>query len=516
MKKEIFILVFLVFFFSLVNTAMADVSVTVLKGTATGEKKAALFVSVVDDAGKPIKGLTKENFKLLAGGEEIANFNLEPVSTTQEPLSLVLGIDISGSMRGKPFDETKNAVHGFLFQLDREDFISLQSFGTEVKFLTDFIKEKDKGWKQVEPLRPVDMWTHLYDATYEAIRKAKEAPTNRVAIILLTDGREDVEEGSRGKTREEAVDIVAGASIPVFTIGFGHKIDHKYLEEISRQSGGYFLFTPEPEEIGGLYSKVLEQLKNQYIISFDFQKEPGDYKAILDLTYGDKRARASKEFLFNPIGPRTWWRQIPKGYRILGGVLLSVIALALVILAFKKSEKIEVPQKECYLEFPEGKTVVEFVESRSDSMTEGTRLSTHSQDVFLKVDGLKKPVPLVNKGIEILDKLIIARRSEEGKPFKQKDVAYLWTRNNHVSGPKKGIPGHARIFFLSEQERFAIEDLGSTNGTLVNERNIKGKGAVPLQDGYIIYVGGKQGLRIDYRESEIGKENYEGTIIAEQ
>lgn len=56
MRRAPFVLMFLLFW---VNTATADVSVTLLKGKATGQEKAAIFVSVVDDAGRPIKGLSK-------------------------------------------------------------------------------------------------------------------------------------------------------------------------------------------------------------------------------------------------------------------------------------------------------------------------------------------------------------------------------------------------------------------------------------------------------------------------
>ncbi len=46
---------------------------------------------------------------------------------------------------------------------------------------------------------------------------------------------------------------------------------------------------------------------------------------------------------------------------------------------------------------------------------------------------------------------------------------------------------HARIYF-SDGEWF-IEDLGSTNGTLVDGVEIKGKGPVRLKDGSRITVG---------------------------
>lgn len=456
-------------------------------------------------------------------------------------------------MKGRPFGETQKAVSIFLDQLDRGDFVSLLSFGTEVKFLTRFTKEKHQVREQIEPLRPVDQWTHLYDGTYEAIKREKEeAPTTRTAVILLTDGKD--ERSTRG--RKEAVDMATGASIPVFTLGFGHKdkFDEAYLEEIARVSGGHFLSTPEPERIADLYTKVLDQLKNQYRISFDFAKEPGNYKANLTLSYQNKTAEAGKEFLFNPAGgpviihpvPKPWYERLYERMTKTQLIILGSIAFALALASFifgsiyikkrkkgKSKEKAEeeekrrkeikeifdrlLPTDECQLEFPEGNTVIEHIDSKHGS-TIG--LSTNSQNVFLKVDCLKKTVPLVFEGVEVITELIIARKqSEKAKDFRKEDVVYLWASNTntHVSRPdrEKSRPGHARIFFSEKEERFAVEDLGSKGGTLVRERPIKVNDPVLLQDGDVIDVGGKQGMRIVYRESEPEKESYEETTIGE-
>lgn len=537
--KRIIILAFLVFFLTLVSSAVAEVSVSILQGKATDDKKAALFFSVVDDAGKPIKGLSKENLKLVVEGEKIANFTVQPVSTTQGPLSLVLGIDVSGSMKGKPFEGTKKAVHSFLFQLDKEDFVSLLSFGTEVKILADFIKEKDRIWAQVEPLGAVDMWTHLYDATHEAVTKAKGAPTSRAAVILLTDGRD---EGSKGKTRNEAIDIARGASIPVFTIGFGHQIDKEYLKEIAEVSGGYFLFTPDPGAIAGLYSKVLEQLRNQYVITFDFAKNPGFYKAALTLNYGNKEYVSKKQFEFNPEGTPPGLQELLRGITwqqgAIGGVILlaviaAVIALVFVYLKRRKREWIEElrgiwgdPAKPaspgaCYLEYPkEVPTDHEFILSRSGKKAnlEGGEVSA-----FLQVDCMKnKKIILMYQGREVITDLIIARESAEQRQHKKEGVVYLWVppERKGVSRPSEDAPGHARIFYLPDSERFVIENLKETP-TYFGENNVKlSQGEqVPLRDGDIIDVGEKgEGIRIIYWEGEIKaareeKDDYdEGTI----
>ena len=540
MRKAGFVFLFFWCFFC---TASADVSVTILKGEALEDEKAALYVSAVDDAGRPIKGLSQDNFKLLVGGEKIDEFTLEPASTAEEPLSIILGVDVSGSMKGKPFEETQKAISIFLDQLEKEDFVALMRFGAEIRLVTDFTRERYAVRTQVEALRPVEEWTHLYDATYEAIRKGKDAPTTRAAVVLLTDG---MDEGSE-RTAKDAVDIATGASVPVFTLGFGQNIDIDYLQKIAQVSGGDFASTPEPEKITELYQGVLDQLKKQYMISFHFAKEPSTYKASLTLTRGNETAMSTKEFLFNPKGvpivvppqivehivepQKPWYESLTRQHVIIIGSVVLVIAIILIALIitlkrrWKKRIEREQEEKEswmkriseviessdtedCELEYPsEYPTIVHYFDSRAGQMTQ---VAQTSPDVFLQVDCLKSSVPLVHEGVEVLDELIIAKKSKERLSYRKRGAVYLWTKNEYVSRPRGARAGHARIF-ISEGERFVIEDLGSVNGTWIGGKRIDD--AFPLQDGDVIDIGGKDGIRIVYRESTRGMEGFEQTMI---
>ena len=45
--------------------------------------------------------------------------SLKPFTATESPLSVLLGVDVSGSMRGEPFNETQKAISRFLDQLEK-------------------------------------------------------------------------------------------------------------------------------------------------------------------------------------------------------------------------------------------------------------------------------------------------------------------------------------------------------------------------------------------------------------
>ena len=242
-----------------------------------------MIISALDEQGNPIKGISKDNLKLTIEGKEIKEFSLEPVSSAKNPISVILAIDISGSMHGLPIREAKKAASVFLDQIDKEDFIALITFGSNVKSLSDFTIEKYKVREKIESLIANEQLTWLYQATGDCLDKASKSPTSRVAVILLTDGKD---EGSP-KKEDDILKRLQGTRVPIYALGFGPKAQIDYLKTLANMSGGYFLYTPKAEELTRLYSMVLDQLKNQYLIKFIFPNPPGDYACILSFNYLD-------------------------------------------------------------------------------------------------------------------------------------------------------------------------------------------------------------------------------------
>jgi VWFA-related protein len=268
-------------------------SLSILDIRAATGNNTEMIISALDEQGNPIKGISKDNLKLTIDGKEINEFSIEPVSSAKNPISIILAIDISGSMHGRPINEAKKAASIFLDQLDKEDFIALITFGSNVKSLSDFTKEKYKIREKIESLLANEQLTWLYQATSDSLDNALRAPTSRVAVILLTDGKD---EGSP-KKEEDVLKRLKGMNVPIYTLGFGPAAQIDYLKTLANMSGGYFLYTPKAEELTRLYSTVLDQLKNQYLIKFNFPNPPGDYACVLSLNYNGSEISARRSFL---------------------------------------------------------------------------------------------------------------------------------------------------------------------------------------------------------------------------
>lgn len=93
-----------------------------------------LNIGVVDQSGKPMKYLTKENFTLYENGVKQKIVNFEPVAA---PFSVVMMLDMSGSTKSFRQNIQMSALR-FLDALSPDDRIAVIEFYDKVNLLNDF------------------------------------------------------------------------------------------------------------------------------------------------------------------------------------------------------------------------------------------------------------------------------------------------------------------------------------------------------------------------------------------
>jgi VWFA-related protein len=480
--------------------AQADVTSNLLDIHSAPSGDVKMVVSVLDEQGLPLRGLTKANFKLTVEGKEIRDFSIQPTSSAKTALSLILGIDVSGSMKGTPLAEAKRAASIFLDEIDKGNFLALMAFGSNVRFLTDFTENRHEVREAMESLSADDASTWLYQATYDSLEKASAAPTSRVAIVLLTDGRD---EGSP-RNQEDVLAKIRRIQVPVYTLGFGSKAEIDYLRKVATLSGGYFLFTPRAQELSGLYTTVLSQLRNQYLIEFHFDHPAGSYTSALTLIYRGKNIVARRAFFHSipPEPPPTWkeWYKIPLVWVPVTVVILIAAAAAILLLTRRRPASPPAPEaKPTALMMIRGKTYLLGNPAVDPSNKETVLPPTPPGEVGLKIDLQPLPIyfPLIDtKNRRSFDEVVITRYDDECAFSNRK--TYLLIPDKSVSRPGDEKPGHARIFLDENTRRYQIEDLGSIAGTKLN--GVALGGAVLLANGDVIDVGGVPLAYYDHRQ----------------
>ncbi|RMH00658.1 MAG: VWA domain-containing protein [Chloroflexi bacterium] len=185
---------------------------------------------------------------------------------TKRKATVLIVLDVSGSMQGDKIKTAREATVEFLQRLDPDDKVGLIIFSDTVNPL----QKPARVGNIVEELSQrvsgllADGNTALYEAVCEATtimeqqRKADEAngESRLYGIILLSDG-----EDTAGTITENQMfatclpDNAEADGFKIFPIAFGEEADQNLLERIANVTGGR-LFTADPDSISRIYRSI--------------------------------------------------------------------------------------------------------------------------------------------------------------------------------------------------------------------------------------------------------------------
>ena len=226
-----------------------------------------VFVNVTDANGAPVGGLTRDDFALSEDGvpQKIAYFERQ----TDMPLSLVMAIDTSGSVRKDTDIErraAKDFLHALLRPVDRLDLIDFNSSVREVVPFTADLKHLEWGLDNLD-YGPA---TALYDAIYLASQNLAPRPGRKV-LLVISDGGNTVNDVDYPQALDEAI----RSEVMVYSL-----IDLPILSDAGRDTGGEHALITMSQETGGKYyyaeygnlsaafQKISEDLRTQYLLGY--------------------------------------------------------------------------------------------------------------------------------------------------------------------------------------------------------------------------------------------------------
>jgi Ca-activated chloride channel family protein len=191
------------FLFGLASTVSAQDVEDVLR---TETSLVQLNIGVVDNKGRAITSLTRNDFAVYEDGVKQSIQSFEPVDA---PFSLVLLLDMSGSTVNFR-QQLKLASQRFLDALGPDDRVAVIQFNAKVKSLTGFSTNRSKTAYAIEIADGAGE-THFYEALKYSLHELVKEGKRRKAIVVLTDGLDsnlrkiDRETVVQAQTDEEAL-----------------------------------------------------------------------------------------------------------------------------------------------------------------------------------------------------------------------------------------------------------------------------------------------------------------------
>lgn len=273
-----------------------------------------LALTVRDANGVPAPDLPARAFEVTEDGAATAPVvALESATNRDRPVSLVLVVDISGSMEGQPLADARAAARALIERLGPQDEAAVIAFAGSVTLdgLNPAREHPPTTDRRVVTALLDSLQakggTPLYDALYKGVLWAQESALGHRAVILLTDGV-DEDPGSAVAGPDTPILAATRANLPVFTIGLsgvGDRLASGYLERVARSTGGVYQETPDSVQLTQLFQNVLDRVKQQYRLTYR-SGLPADgrrHRVQVRVSTGDRSAEAATTFGPLPLAP---------------------------------------------------------------------------------------------------------------------------------------------------------------------------------------------------------------------
>lgn len=237
-----------------------------------------LNVTVTDAQEKYVSGLKRTDFRVFEDkqSQRIVGFKFE-----ETPFAAAILLDASGSMEQK-ITLVRAACASFVEGIREGDNFAIYSFtGTKVKQLQPFSEVRDVG-DFVWDLR-ADGMTPLYDAIVKAAEDLAERPEKRRAILLVSDGADSTSRASL----DEAIRKASVASVMIYCVDLSDRSVFKttprdnggeIMKTLALKTGGRFFSTPAGRQLRDAFTQAVDELRNQYTISYEPTNEKKDGK----------------------------------------------------------------------------------------------------------------------------------------------------------------------------------------------------------------------------------------------
>jgi Ca-activated chloride channel family protein len=225
-------------------------------------------VIVVDKQGKPVTGLTADDFLVLENGKpQTLKYFAAGAPEEAPPLHLGLLLDTSGSMAGDIKDARSAAVK-FVNALDHAADVTLVDFDTEVRVARFGPNDYPRLVERIRGRKP-DGWTALYDAIGVYLNGAQRQEGQKV-LVLYTDG---------GDTRSslsfyDMLNLCKASDVTVYAVGYmehqgsSRMQQRNELERVAMTTGGQAYFPGVAKDLDGVFEKIEQELAARYSMGY--------------------------------------------------------------------------------------------------------------------------------------------------------------------------------------------------------------------------------------------------------
>ena len=205
-------------------------------------------------------------------GSPVGRFSLRPLAASSIHSGVVLAVDASDSMAGRPYQNALAGARAFIDARTGAERIGVVAFNSGVQVVQPLTASPDELHDALDHAPALARGTHIYDGVTEALALLRRSGVSTGAIVLLSDG---ADLGSTD-TLDDVVTAARLAHVRIFTVGLVTKTyDAAPLQALATETGGSYYEALSAVELTPIYTSLGRRLASQYLLGYRSKAIPG-------------------------------------------------------------------------------------------------------------------------------------------------------------------------------------------------------------------------------------------------
>ena len=240
---------------------------------------------LVTDGSRPVTGLEPMDFELRDSG---VLQRLESVFIEELPVSMMLALDASSSVRGVPLEHLKGAGSAVVRLLRPGDRGAVLTFSEEIDHASGWTSDHQQLTLALERTE-VSGSTVLHDATYAALT-LRDPQAGRLLVIIFSDG-DDTASWLSGPA---VIDVARHTDAVVYAVGLrnvpirklGYLVDFRsglppdiprvvpsalaqsFLSALADETGGKYVEIGRSHQLRETFERILTEFRTRYVLTY--------------------------------------------------------------------------------------------------------------------------------------------------------------------------------------------------------------------------------------------------------
>jgi len=224
-------------------------------------------VTVLDRNERSVTGLSPDQFSVL---EDKTSQTIRYFSNEDEPIALAVVLDSSASMATR-FEDVRQAMSEIIDASNTNDEFHIIAVSDTPRVEVEPSDSLDDFQNVLASFQPRGQ-TALWDTMMVALRQLRNAPFQRKAMVVISDGGDNhsriTEQELKSRLKEAGVQMYAIGIYDPFAFRREERLGPLELDELTSVSGGRMISVRNRAEILGAVRQISRELRDQYVIGY--------------------------------------------------------------------------------------------------------------------------------------------------------------------------------------------------------------------------------------------------------